>query len=138
MAMKMYKVVTINDGMPGFPVPLSLIWPEFRLYGAMGVFTPAQFITNQQVRWWKGILLPALSNDSGDSKSWWEDTLKMAVLPDKFQPETYTINGQDFNHTPSITTLGKRNMIELIDGSIQHLHGIGFGWVTLPDASLRT
>ena len=137
MASKVYQVIDIIDGEPTFAVPVSLIWPEFQIGGAMKVLTPDEYHTDQQRRWWKGILLPALVNDQGDSKTWWEDTLKLAVLPDHFKPECYTINGTEFTRIPSITTLGKRKMMELIDGSIQYLHDRGFGWVTPPEKTLR-
>lgn len=138
MATKMYEVVSVVDGEPTFAVPLSLIWPEFQIGGALVVWSPEDFITDRQRRWWKGVLLPALVNDTGDSKAWWETQLKTQVMPDRFKPEIYTIDGEKFGVVPSITTLGKRAMAELIDGSIQYLHEHGFGWVTPPDITLRS
>lgn len=138
MPSKMYEVVSIVDDEPSFTVPLSLIWPEFQIGGALVVWSPEDFITERQRRWWKGILLPALVADSGDSVACWETRLKLAVLPEKFQPQTYKIDGHEYAIVPSITKLGKRDMMALIDGSIQYLHEQGFGWVTPPDAALRS
>ncbi len=138
MASKMYEVVSVIDGTPTFTVPVDEIWPEFQIGGALVVWSPEEFISDRQRRWWKGVLLPALANDSGDSVAFWETHLKLAVLPDKFKPQAYEIDGHEYAIVPSITKLGKRDMMALIDGSIQYLHEKGFGWVTPPDAALRS
>ena len=85
-----------------------------------------------------GFLLPALAKDSGESETVWETRLKLAVLPDKFQPVTVAVGQSVFASVPSITNLSKRQMSQLIDGSIDQLHEWGLAWVTGPDPELRT
>ena len=99
-------------------------------------------ITYAQIKWLKGILLAGLSAN-GDSVGYWEDKLKLAVMPDQFAPIiTKTENGE-FEHLPSIKILNKSEMGEFIVGSVAHLHneelyGDEFLWVTLPAPELRS
>ena len=94
-------------------------------------------ISEQQRKWWKGVLLPALSNDTGDTKESWETRLKLAVMPDEFKPETVIVDGKPFNYVPSITKLTSKKMNDLVEGSVSKLHEWKLLWVTLPDSSLR-
>ena len=94
-------------------------------------------ITQQQAAWWKAILLPALSKDTGTAEHHWENDLKIAVLPDEFPLQTVTVNGRDYNYLPSISTLGMAKMNILIEGSVAECHKRGLMWVTLPDSDLR-
>lgn len=95
-------------------------------------------LTDRQRKWWKGILLPALSKDTGESVSKWETRLKLAVLPDEFQPEIIEIEGIKCAYVPSITKLSCKKTNQLIEGSVEKLHDWGFHWVSLPDSSLRS
>ncbi len=137
MASKMYQVISMVDGQPTFKVELPLILAECSVGGAIKILTPDQYHTDQQRNWWKGILLPALENDTGEARQQWEMRLKFAVMPDDFSIQIINVNGLDIASVPSITTLGKRKMSELIDGSIRQLHVWGFGWVEHPDPERR-
>jgi len=101
------------------------------------VLSGAEYITHGQRAWWKGILLPALAKDSGDSVGYWETRLKLAVLPDDFAPYYVPLGKQVFPIIPSITKLSKKKMNMLIEGSVQQLNEWGFLWVTLPDEEKR-
>lgn len=90
-----------------------------------------------QRKWFKGILLPALAQDTGDSKLYWENRLKLAVMPDEFQPLKTKINGKTYWYLPSITILSMTKMNDFIEGSVEKCHEWGFLWVTLPDKELR-
>ncbi|MCK4625044.1 MAG: hypothetical protein KAV00_07025 [Phycisphaerae bacterium] len=129
--------VQIIDGQPTFPKPLSEILAEIEHGGAIQILSPLQYHTDRQRRWWKGVLLPALAKDTGESASIWEARLKLAVLPDDFAPEYVTVNDRPYASVPSITKLGKKKMTALIDGAIDQLHSWGFTWVVSPDAELR-
>ena len=110
-------------------------------------------ITNRQINWWKGVLLPALSKDNGDSVSKWETRLKMAVLPDEFEPEIVEVNGYALNCVPSVKKLSCKKTIQLVEGSVDKLHDWGealrknnpdeygnvnpYAWVQLPDSAKR-
>lgn len=105
-------------------------------------FSEEREISLQQLRWWKGILLPALSKDNGDSISQWETRLKLATLPDEFQPETVMVNGLAMNYIPSVKKLSVKKTNILVEGSVDHLrdetiYGDHYHWVTLPDPLKR-
>ena len=98
--------------------------------------------TERQTAWWKGILLPALSNYTGDSKDFWETELKLAVMPDEFMPIPVAYGKRVLDVVPSITILSCKKMNQLIEGSVKYLredHEMSdqFQWVTLPDSELR-
>ena len=103
----------------------------------IAVFTEDEALSHRQIRWFKGILLPALSKETGDTKSYWETRLKMFVMPDEFEPEIIEYHGKNIVCIPSITKLSTKKMTELMDGSVEILHQWGFRWVTMPDSSLR-
>ncbi len=99
--------------------------------------------SEHQRAWWKGILLPALAADTGDSVEYWEAVLKLAVMPDEFKFITVTVDGSDFTYLPSITILGMKKMNLMIKGSVSHLrdekiYHDKFLWVTEPRKELRT
>ena len=131
------KVVSIRDGQPIFDKPLPEFLRQCVPGGALQVLTPSKYITYQQIKWWKGCLLPALSKDTGDSRESWETKLKLAVMPDEFTPEIITFNGKEYARIPSITRLGIKKMNELIEGSVAQCHDWSLLWVTLPDSELR-
>lgn len=106
------------------------------------IMTEAKLLSVQQIRWWKGVLLPALSSQTGDTVLCWENRLKTAVMPDDFQPTTHVINGVNHATIPSISSLSMKKTNLLIEGTVEHLHdpkiyGNQFTWVSLPDSELR-
>ena len=146
--MNTFPVNLIINDRPTFDTPLAEILAQLKPGGALKVLSPVDYITEQQIRWWKGILLPSLAKHTGDSVGYWETKLKLAVLPDDFQPYYVPIGRQVFPVIPSVTILGKKKMNALIEGSVKHLregvdekevslYGDEFLWVTLPDADLR-
>ena len=126
------------DGQPTFDITLPEIAAECGAGGALRSMPSLEYISYRQCCWWKGVLLPALSEDSGDSKHSWETRLKLKVMPDKFQPEIVVVGASALATIPSITKLSKTRMSELIDGSVQQLHEWGLDWVTGPDETLRS
>lgn len=135
--MSIHQVKSMIDGEPTFEKPLKDILAELVPGGALKTLTPLEYITNQQIAWWKGILLPALAKDSGDSVGYWETKLKLAVLPDDFVPFYIPLGKQVFPIIPSITILSKKKMNILIEGAVYQCHEWGLLWVTLPDPDLR-
>ena len=98
--------------------------------------------SDRQRKWWKGVLLKKLSEATGDSKAYWENKLKLKVMPDEFQPIITQVDSAVYVHLESITKLGAKKMNEMVEGSVAHLrdeqiYGDVFHWVTLPDKSLR-
>jgi len=136
--MKLIRVTAIIDGIPIFDRPIKELLDQCSVGGALQLLTPEGYITNQQIRWFKGVLLPALSKDSGDSVEWWETKLKLDVMPDEFTPFYIPMGKQIFPVIPSITKLSKPKMNQMIEGSVSKCHEYGLTWVTLPDKELRS
>ena len=91
-------------------------------------------LSEGQRKFWKGILLPALSKDNGDSVLTWENKLKKEVMPEDFTTITEVIDGETFKYLPSITTLGMTKMNFLIVESVAYLRDeCHLDWVLLPD-----
>lgn len=101
-------------------------------------YNHAKEISLNMIRWWKGVLLPALSRDTGDSLAHWETRLKLAVMPEFFKPYAVVVNGMAVNCLPSIANMPMCRAIELVDGSVTYLHEQEFAWVQPPDPELRT
>lgn len=131
------KCVSINDGQPLFDAPLSGLLKQCVPGAALQVLTPDKYISYQQIKFWKGVLLPALSKDSGDSVEYWETLLKTQVMPDEFTPYYVPIGKQVFPIIPSINKLSVKKMNQLIEGSVAKCHELGLTWVTLPESELR-
>ena len=131
------KCVSIVDGQPAFDKPLSDLLGQCVPGAALQLLTPDKYISSQQIKWFKGVLLPALSKDTGDSIEYWETLLKTSVMPDEFMPFYVPIGKQVFPIIPSINTLSIKKMNQLIEGSVAKCHELGLMWVTLPDSSLR-
>lgn len=135
--MKTIKVVSVIDGEPMFNEPLKNLLDKCVPGGALTVVSPTEYISLQQIRWWKGVLLPALSKETGDSVEYWETKLKLEVMPDEFVPFYISMGKQVFPVVPSITKLSIKKMNELIEGSVAKCHEYDMIWVTLPSSDLR-
>ena len=146
--MSVYEVQTVIDKQPTFTKPIEFILAHVKAeilnckHGGAFKFkalSAAEYWSDQQRKFWKGILLPALSKDTGDSIAWWEAELKTKVMPDDFKPIFVDIDGETFATIPSITTLSKKKMNQMVEGSVAYCRDeCGLQWVTLPDSSLRT
>jgi hypothetical protein len=134
--MKTIKVISNIDGQPIFDKPIQSFFKECEPGSLIQLLTPAEYLGLQQIRWWKGVLLPALSKDTGDSIEYWETTLKLSVMPDEFTPFYVPIGKQVFPVIPSITKLSKTKMNYMIEGAVAKCHELGLLWVTLPDKDL--
>lgn len=131
------KCVSMNEDQPLFDKPLAGLIKECVPGCALQLLTPDKYISYQQIKWWKGVLLPALAKDSGDSVEYWETLLKLTVMPDDFTPYYVPIKKQVFPVMPSINKLSVKKMNQLIEGSVAKCHELGLTWVTLPDSELR-
>ena len=130
-----HEVMEIIDGQPCFEQPLADILAELSEGGALQTLTASECITARQRRWWKGVLLPALNKDNGESKRWWEIKLIEAIFPEDV--EYVAFNNRMFPVAPSISSFGKKKMTDLIEECVPQLHEWGFMWVTYPDPELR-
>ena len=136
--MKTLKVVSVVDGQPLFDKPIQDFFSKCEPGSVIQLLTPDEYISRQQIKWWKGVLLPAISKDSGDSVEYWETTLKLAVMPDEFAPFYVPIGKQVFPVIPSINKLSVKKMNQMIEGAVAKCHEYGLTWVTLPDRELAT
>lgn len=121
-------------------------WQDLQTYAAqfpsalitVEKYSEAKRISLQQIRWWKGVLLPALSKSTGDSIAYWEVYLKLNVMSDEFKPFVVIIGGVAMNAVPSILNLSCEKACILVEGSVDHLRNkCGMDWVELPDAMKR-
>jgi hypothetical protein len=135
--MKSIQVIKVIDGEPLFDKPIQELLKDCVSGSVIQLLTPAEYLGLQQIRWWKGVLLPALAKDTGDSIEYWETTLKLEVMPDEFAPFYVPIGKQVFPVIPSITKLSKTKMNQMIEGAVAKCHEHGLLWVTLPDSELR-
>jgi len=135
--MKKVKCVSILEGQPMFDAPLSELLKECEVGGVVQVLSPKEYISYQQIKFWKGVLLPKLA-ENGDPVNWWENTLKFAVMPDEFTPEIVVVKGREYVTIPSITKLGIKKMNQLIEGSVAYCRDtLGLDWVHLPESDLK-
>jgi len=141
--MTTYANLNKTPGQPSrFEKPYGDILMEVPVKGALKILTAAEYITNQQIAWWKGVFLPALSEDNGESIACWETRLKLQVLPNDFMPIAIDSEGGVVFIMPSITKLGKTKMTFLIQESVQHLrehpkYDGKYQWVTLPNSAKK-
>jgi hypothetical protein len=131
------KCVGINNSEPFFDKPIPALLRCCVPGSAIQLLMPDKYISYQQIKWWKGVLLPALAKDSGDSVEYWETLLKTQVMPDEFTPFYVPIGKQIFPVIPSINKLSVKKMNQMIEGSVAKCHELGLTWVTLPDSELR-
>lgn len=129
----------------GEPIPIGWDWQDLQTYAVqfpsalitVEKYSEAKRISLQQLRWWKGILLPALSQN-GETISQWETRLKLAVLPDDFNPQMVMVDRLAVNFIPSVSILSCVKASILVEGSVAHCRDeCGLQWVTLPDPLKR-
>ena len=112
-----------------------------KVKGYVTIQTEQAYISTQQRRWWKGVYLPSLSKDNGESVLEWETRLKLKIMPDKFRPQGMICGKTAYNVIPSITILSNKDMNYMIKESVLWLRegedGPHLDWVTEPDSSLR-
>ncbi len=151
--MRIFTTKRVNRQVRVLDYTQGEVWSEALKYSRAAIIvsniSTVQGITAAQIAWFKGILLPGLAAN-GDSVGYWEDLLKLNVMPDQFALVTTKTKNGEFEHLPSITSLSKSEMNELIVGSVAFLrdednkdprsgerYGKTFHWVTLPDPELR-
>lgn len=102
-------------------------------------YSEAAELSLQQIRWFKGVLLPALSKDTGDTVLYWENYLKITVMPEEFGATTVKINGKLFGMLPSISKLSISKMNLFIPAVVEHLREVcGMKDIQLPDETKRS
>jgi len=145
---KTFPVKSVVEGVASFSEPLAPIVRGLKMGQAVKILEATEYLSNQQLRWWKGILLRKVADHTGDSVEYWETKLKTAVMPDEFQLYYVPLGKQVIGIVPSVTKLSVKKMNILMEGSVKHLregvdekgnslYGDEFQWVTMPIEELR-
>ena len=141
--MPTHPVQSIVSGQPTFKIPLSDILAEIKVGGALRSLTPAEYITDRQRRWYKGICLRDLvrHDENGETKAWWDMEVKrqcsgLAYL----KKEIFYFEDGLGNRigTGRLTTkgVGIKNMTAFIEEILSQ--SMVRGWpVSAPDPDLR-
>lgn len=146
------RVIQRTEEGPGFEHDLIPWVADMGPGESLKKLTANETITHGQRAWFKGILLPALSKHSGDSKDWWETRLKTQVMPEEFNCRYVAVGKEVWRIVPSISDLSMTKMNKLIKGSVLHLHDQDmegqpvekpiyngeYDWVTEPDETKRS
>jgi len=122
---------------------LDEILAELKIGGGLKILTPAEYITDQQRRWYKGVALPLLVkwDENGETVGWWDTEVKrqcrgLALL----KKEIFYFEDGLGNKigTGRLTTkgVGVRNMTDFIEEFLSV--AMVKGWpVTAPNPELR-
>jgi len=141
--MSSYPVQQIINGQPTFEKPLDLILGDLKMGGAIKTFTPLEFHTDRQRRWYKGVCLPWLvkHDENQESSAWWDDEVKRLCNGlELLKKEIFFMLSASGDKIPvgRLTTVGvgKRNMTSFIEEILAMSVTKGWG-VAPPDADLR-
>ena len=142
--MPTHEVIDIIDGEPTFEVPLSEIWAELTVGGAVKVLTPAEHITDRQRRWYKGILLPTLAkhDENQETIGWWDTEVKrvcngLAYLKKEIFFVEDGLGGKIGIGRLTTKNVGKKNMSLFIEEILAQ--AVQRGWpIGPPDDDLRS
>ena len=142
--MPTHQVQSIVDGQPTFAKPLNEILAEIKQGGALKTLTEAEYITDQQRKWYRGICLPQLvkRDENGESLAWWDEEVKrkcsglMYLKKEVFFFEDSMGNRCGIGRL-TIKGVGKKNMTNFIEEILSK--SVQFGWcVSPPDKELRS
>ena len=141
--MPTYYVKAIIDGQPTFEKPLAEILSDCKKGGGVKILTPAQYITDQQRRWFKGVCLPKLVKDdeNGETNEWWDTEVKkrcngLAYLKKEVFFIEDVAGGKVGVGRLTTKGVGVKNMRNFIEEILSK--AAGFGWdISAPDPELR-
>lgn len=139
-----HQVKHIIDGQPCFEKPLNEILSECKVGGAIKILAPNEYITEQQRRYYKGVVLPHLvkQDENGETLEWWDTEVKrlcggLAYL----KKEIFFMEDCMGNKIPigRLTTkgVGKKNMSNFLEEILSKSMELGWG-VSPPDSELRS
>lgn len=134
----LYQVIDIINDLPTFEVPWLDILKSLKRGGAIKILTPAEYHTERQRKWYKGICLKGLSDWSGETKEWWDAKLKNECFGDKLlKREKWFDEDGIIRSRLTIKGVGKKNMTAFIENILSK--AIEMDWpVTPPDPDLRS
>ena len=141
--MPTHQVQSMVDGQPTFAKPLNVILGDLKRGGAIKTLTEAEYITDQQRRWYKGVCLKQLvqNDENGETAAWWDTEIKKECNGlELLKKEIFFFEdgaGGRFG-VGRLTTkgVGKRNMTQFIEEILSK--SMAKGWpVSAPDSELR-
>jgi len=139
--MTTYRVHHIQDGEPTFSVPMSEIFADLEIGGALKTLTASEYHTDQQRKWYRGVCLKGLSDWNGETVDEWDLRIKALCGGNllKTEPIMYgtTPTGDPLIcHRQTIVGVCKSKMTKFIENILSA--AITNEWmVTPPDDSLR-
>ena len=76
--MPTYQVKMMTDAGPTFEKPLDEILSDLGPGWALKVLEPAEYVTEQQRKWYKGVCLRQLvkNDENGETLDWWDTEVK--------------------------------------------------------------
>ena len=138
-----YPAIDYVDNMATFSKPAMDIIAEVPRGGGLVVQTRAEYISDQQRKWYKGVCLPHLvkNDENKNSKDWWDIEVKKKCnglgLLKKQVFFTETFDGQLVSMGRlTIADVGRKNMSEFINEILAKSVEEKWGLVD-PDAELR-
>ena len=135
--MPIYPVKCIINGQPTFEVKLQDILSQLKIGGALKVIPPAEYISERQRAWYRGVCLKGLSEWNGDTVDEWDLRLKSLCNGNELlnKEVIYLGNGQTCTRL-SISNVCKTKMTAFIENVLSL--AIQEDWpVTPPDPELR-
>ncbi len=107
-------------------------YPHF----AIAILDEDEYLTDRQIRWYKGVCLRQLSDWNGDTPDEWDYRLKTECGAEIFKMLRYECNGKECFRPQSITSKGKKKMTQFIENILSK--SITMDWpVVPPDPELR-
>lgn len=139
MTMATYAVISTVNGYPTFLKPMDVILGELKEGGALKTLSAAEYITDRQRRWYKGVCLRDLAknDENGEPPEWWDTEVKrqcngLSLL----KKEVFFLT--DGTAVGRLTTkgVGKKNMTAFIEMILSR--SMELGWdIGPPDPDLR-
>ncbi len=131
------------DGQPTFTVSINEILSGLKLGGVLKTLTEAEYITDRQRRWYKGVCLTQLvkSDENGETAAWWDTEVKkecdgLGLLKKEIFFFEDGAGGRFGVGRLTTKGVGKRNMTQFIEEILSK--SVEKGWaISPPDKDLR-
>ena len=134
----LHPVKSMIDGQPTFEKTVPEILSTLKMGGALKTLSPAEYHTDQQRKWYKGICLTGLWDWNGDTKDEWDLRLKALCNGNELLKKEVIYLGYGQTCTRlTIVGVGKKKLTQYIENILSK--AIEMDWpVTPPDKELRT
>ena len=142
--MPLHPVKDVIDGQPTFEKPVPDILAELSYGGALKTLTRAEYITDRQRRWYKGVCLRDLAkhDENGETVGWWDTEVKrtckgLAYLKKEIFFVEDALGGKIGMGRLTTKDVGIKNMTLFIEEILSQ--AVQRGWpIGPPDPDLRS